>query len=118
MFTGEEGDAMIDWMKDRIEGYVLTRGIRKATEVALVTVVGGLTASMSKPVVLAALEKLRAYGIAVAWDGKIFSLQVDMSMAVTAGVAFAGALLVNFIFRKKPEAQVIVASETKTSTGG
>jgi hypothetical protein len=41
-----------------------------------------------------------------------------MSMAVTAGVAFAGALLVNFIFRKKPEAQVIVASETKTSTGG
>ena len=89
------------WFEERVQGYLVGKGVKKFVTGATVAVGGVVTAFLAKPAIAPVVEKLHQYGVDVAFKDGTFSLQASVEGIVTALGAGGAAVLMNFLFRKK-----------------
>jgi hypothetical protein len=89
------------WIEERVQGYLVGKGVKKFVTGATVAVSGVLATLLAKPAIAPVVEKLREFGVDVAFKDGIFSMQASVEGLVTALGAGGAAVLMNFLFRKK-----------------
>jgi hypothetical protein len=94
-----------NWLEDRIQGYLVQKGLKKFVTGATVAVGGVVATFLAKPAIAPVVEKLHQYGVDVAFKDGVFSLQASVEGIVTALGAGGAAVAMNFLFRKKDQNQ-------------
>ncbi len=92
------------WFEERVQGYLVSKGLGKFVKGATVGVGGVLAAFMAKPATATIVAKLHEYGVDAVFNDGVLTLQANIQTLVTAVGAGGAAVLMNFLFRKKTDA--------------